>query len=114
MHPWHQSVYTQIFLLLWHTFTSLDSFSYQQSQGQTLQGIQMAAVNAQVFYCACVTTLESIRFEDEFNLFWNKVKQFAEKHKIDEPHLLRRKNIPNRCLIDKAASEHPEKVEEEY
>ena len=31
-HPWHQSVYTQIFLLFRHTFSSLDSFSYQQSQ----------------------------------------------------------------------------------
>ena len=42
------------------------------------------------------------------------MKQFVEKHKIDEPHFLRRKNIPNRYLIDKAASEHPEKAEEEY
>ena len=31
-YPWHQSVYTQIFLLLRDTFSSLDSFSYQQSQ----------------------------------------------------------------------------------
>ena len=43
-----------------------------------------------------------------------KVKQFAEKHKIDEPHLPRRKNIPNRYMIGKAAGEHPENVEEEY
>ena len=54
---------------------------------QTLQGTQMTAVDAQVISRACVTTLESICFENEFNLFWNKVKQFVEKHIIDEPHL---------------------------
>ena len=61
-----------------------------------------------------VTTLESVRSENEFNLFWNNVKQFAEKHKIDEPHLPRRKKIPNRYMIGKAACEHPENVEEVY
>ena len=73
----------------------------------------MKAVNAQYVSRACVTTLQSIRSENEFNLFWNKVKQFGEKHKIDEPHLPRRKNIPNRYVIGKAAGEHLENVEEE-
>ena len=66
------------------------------------------------FSCACVTTLESILSENEFNLFWNKVKQFIKKHKFDEPHLTRRKKILNRCMIGKAAGEHPENVEEEH
>ena len=57
-----------------------------------------------------LTALESIRSENEFNLFWIKIKQFAEKlkikqfvekHKIDEPHLPRRKNIPNHYMIGK-------------
>ena len=74
----------------------------------------MTVVDAQVVSRACVTTLESIRSENEFNLFWKKVKQFAEKHKIDEPHLPRRKNISNRYMIGKASGEHPENVEEEY
>ena len=74
----------------------------------------MTAVDVQVVSRTCVTTLESIRSENEFNLFWKKVKQFAEKHKIDEPHLPRRKNISNRYMIGKASGEHPENVEEEY
>ena len=61
-----------------------------------------------------VFTPELIRSENEFNLLGNKLKQFAEKHKIDEPHLPRRKNIPNRYMIGKASDEHPENVEEEY
>ena len=75
---------------------------------QTLQSTQMTAVNAQIVSRACVATLELIRAENEFKLFWNKVKQFAEKHKTDEPHLPRRKNIPNRYMIRKAAGEHPQ------
>ena len=89
-------------LMLFHT----DNLS------QTLQGTQMTAVDAQVVFCACVTTLESVRSENEFNLYWNNVKQLAEKHKVDEPHLLRRKNTPNCYMICKAAGEHPENVEE--
>ena len=90
-------------LILYHT----DNLS------QTLQGTQMTAVNAQVVSRACVTTFESIRSESEFNLCWNNVKQFAENHKMGQPHL-RRKNIPNRYMIGKAVHEHPEKVEEGY
>ena len=54
----------------------------------------MTAVDAQIVSRACVTTLESIRSGNEFNLFWSKVKQFSEKRKIDEPHLPRRKKHP--------------------
>ena len=39
---------------------------------QTLQGTQMTAVDAQVISRACVTTLESICFENEFNYFGTK------------------------------------------
>ena len=68
--------------------------SHTNNLSQTLQGTQMTAVEAQVISRACVTTLESIRSGNEFNLFWSKVKQFAEKDKIDKPHLPRRKKHP--------------------
>ena len=81
--------------------------SHTDNLSQILQGTQMTAVDAQVVSRACVATLDSIRSENKFNLFRNKVKQFAERHKVDEPHLLRRKNIPNRYMIGKAAGKHP-------
>ena len=56
-----------------------------------LQVTQMTAVDAQVVSRARVTTLKLIRSDNEFNLFWNKVKQFAEKRKVNDPHLPRRK-----------------------
>ena len=80
--------------------------SYTNNLNQTLQGTQMTAVYTQVISRACVTTLELIRSENEFSLFWNKLKQFAEKHKINEPHLLRRKNIPNHYIIGETACKH--------
>ena len=88
--------------------------SHTHNLSQTLQGTQMTAVDAQVISRACVTTLKLIRSENEFNLFWNKVKQFSEKHKIDEPHLLGRKNTPSRYIVGKAAGEHFGNVEAEY
>ena len=62
-------------LILFHT----------KNLSQTLHGTLMTAVDAQVVPRTCVIAVKSIRFENEFNLFWNKGKQFAEKHKIDEP-----------------------------
>ena len=51
--------------------------SHTNNLSQTLQGTMMTAVHGQVVSCACVTTLKSVRIENELNLFWNKVKQFA-------------------------------------
>ena len=68
--------------------------SHTNNLSQTLQGTQMTTVDAQVVPRAYVTTFESIRSGNEFNLFWSKAKQFAEKHKIDEPYLPRRKKHP--------------------
>ena len=68
--------------------------SHTNNLSQTLQGNQMTVVDTQIVSRACVATLESIRSGNEFNLFWSKVKQFAEKHKINEPHLPRRTKHP--------------------
>ena len=86
--------------------------SHTDNLSQKLQAAQITAAHAQVVSRACVTTLESIRSENEFNSFWNNLKQFFEKH--DEPRFLRRENITNCYMVSKAAGEHPENVEEEY
>ena len=107
-------VYTHKFSYCCDIYLAHLILSHTDNLSQTLQGTQKTAVDAQVVPSACVNTLESIRSEIEFSLFWNKVKQFAEKHKIDELHLPRRKNILNRYMIVKATGDHPENVEEEY
>ena len=88
--------------------------AHTDNQNQTLQGTQMTAVDAQVISRACVTILQSLRSEDEFNLFWAKVKQFATAHNVDAPSLYRRRNSPINHMLGKAPGEHPEKVEDDY
>ena len=68
--------------------------AHTDNLNQTLQGTQMTAIDAEVLSRACVTTLQSLRSEDEFNLFWAKVKQFATAHNVDAPSLPRRRNAP--------------------
>ena len=85
--------------------------AHTDNLNQTLQGTQMTAIDAQVISRACVTTLQSLRSEDEFNLFWAKVKQFATAHNVDAPSLPRRRNAPINHMLGKAPGEHPEKVE---
>ena len=63
--------------------------SHTDNLSQTLQGTLITAVDAQVVSRTCVTALKLVCSENDFNLFWNKVKQLAEKRKIDEPHIPR-------------------------
>ena len=88
--------------------------AHTDNLNQMLQGTQMTAIDAQVISRACVTTLQSLRSEDEFNLFWAKVKQFATAHNVDAPSLPRRRNAPIKHMLGKAPGEHPEKVEDDY
>ena len=88
--------------------------AHTDNLNQTLQGTQMMAIDAQVISRACITTLQSLRSEDEFNLFWAKVKQFATAHNVDAPSLPRRRNAPIKHMLGKAPSEHAEKVKDDY
>lgn len=88
--------------------------AHTDNLNQTLQGTQMTAVDAQVISRACVTTLQSLRSEDEFNLFWAKVNQFVTKHNVEAPCLPRRRNPSIKHMLGKAPGEHPEKVEDDY
>ena len=88
--------------------------AHTDNLNQMLQGTQMTAIDAQVISRACVTTLQSLQSEDEFNLFWAKVKQFATAHNVDAPSLPHRRNAPIKHMLGKALGKHPEKVEVDY
>ena len=88
--------------------------AHTDNLNQTLQATQMTAIDAQVISRACVTTLQSLRSEDEFNFFWAKVKQFATAQNVDAPSLHPRRNAPIKHMLGKALGEHPEKVEDDY
>ena len=67
--------------------------SHSNNLSQTLQGIQMTEVDAHVV--SVLLLLLSNEFILTMNLIWNKVKQFAEKHKSDKLHLI--------CCVEKTS-----------
>ena len=81
---------------------------------QTLQGTQMTAIDAQKVSAACVTTLQSIRNESKFNMFWKKVTKFTEDHHVESPSLPRRRSAPIKHFFGKAVAEHPKSVQDDY
>ena len=72
-HPWHQSVYTQIFLRRRHTFSSLDSFSYQQSQSNIAGYDGDSSRWSDCFLCLC--------YYSQISSFWKWIEFILEQSK---------------------------------
>ena len=82
---------------------------------KTLQATQLSAVEAQTIARATVQTLQSLRSEDQFDLFYEKVNQFAEAHDISSPSLPRKRKIPKKIqTYFGAPSHHPESPKDDY
>ena len=67
----------------------------------TLQSTQLTAVDAQVVARATVKILESIRSEQDFELFWAKLNKLVDDHKSEEPKLPRMKKATIKCHFGK-------------
>ena len=83
---------------------------------KTLQATQLSAVDTQRIARNTLSTLESVRSDQNFNLFYEKVKKFAHDHDVDEPSLPRKRKT--RMTIENyfstTESDHPETPEDEY
>jgi len=62
----------------------------------TLQHQSMSAAGGQEIARMTIRTLESIRDDQSFDLFWMKVSQFVTLHKANEPQLPRQRKRPRR------------------
>ena len=86
---------------------------------QTLQSTQHTAIDAQKNARDSVSTLQSIRSDEHFQMFYSKVKSFAEAHDASSPTLPRKRN-PSQRKIDSfyatsnATAHHPATPEDEY
>ena len=83
---------------------------------KTLQATKLSAVDAQRIARNTVSTLESIRYDQNFNLFYEKVKKFARDHNVNEP-LVPRKRKPRMTIenyFSTTESDHPETPGDEY
>ena len=83
---------------------------------KTFQATQLSAVGAQRIARNTVSKLESIHSDQNFNLFYEKVKKFRHNHDVDEPSLPRKRKP--RMTIENCfstiESDHPETPEDEY
>lgn len=80
---------------------------------QTLQQPQLSIVEAHEVAMLTVKTLEKIRTNEDFELFWKNVG-IKKNDNIDVPHLPRKRKAPKRFETGSAPSEFPASVEDYY
>ena len=61
-----------------------------------------------------VRTLESLRTDQNFELFWKKVEKTRDHLDVDEPRLARRRKLPRRFEQGSAPAEFAISPKEEY
>ena len=87
---------------------------------KTLQGTQHTAVEAQKNARDSVATLQSIRDDAHFSLFYAKVEKFSKEHDVGGPKLSRKRNPSQKtiesCYMESGTStpHHPLTPEDDY
>ena len=80
----------------------------------SLQGSSVSANEGQNLMSMTVTTLESVRSEDSFTMFWHKTEQRRQQFGVAEPNLPRQRKVPRRYEIGSSIPEVQTSVEEFY
>ncbi len=80
----------------------------------TLQKKSMSAAEGQLIASMTVQTLNSIRNDTSFDLFWTKVNSFATSKNISEPELPRQRKVPKRYEEGISTGYFPESPKEYY
>lgn len=83
---------------------------------QTLQQSSLSMVEGHGIAMLTVKTLETIRTEDNFTLFWQKLELelIREQLNVDEPQLPRKRKTPKQFEHGNASAEFPVLVEDEF
>ena len=80
----------------------------------TLQKVDISATQGQEVTSMTVQTLISLRSDNNYKLFWEKISHLAEKLEVSEPALPRQRKVPKRLDDGKAAHEYPATAEEHF
>ncbi len=80
----------------------------------TLQKKSMSAAEDQLIASMTVQTLNSIRNDTSFDLFWTKVNSFATSKNISEPELPRQRKVTKRYEEGISTGYFPESPKEYY
>lgn len=86
---------------------------HSDNLSKTLQATQMSAAAGQKIAEMTVTTLQSIRSDENFTLFWEKITKMASNLDVSDAVLPRRRKRPRR-YDDGSEGDFPEKVEDFY
>ena len=70
--------------------------SHTDNLSKTLQHSTLSAAEGQQVATMTVATLQSLRSDDQYNLFWTNVIQKSEQLGVDEPRLPRKRKTPRR------------------
>ena len=81
---------------------------------KTLQHKDISATEGQEVANLSMQTLQRMRDEETFNLFWTMVQQLASKYDVGEPNLPRRRKVPRHLEVGSTEPEHPSSPKEYY
>ena len=81
---------------------------------KALQQADLSAAEGQALASMTVTTLQKLRNQDSFDLFWKKSNDSASKVDVNEPSLPRRRKSPKQFQIGHGEPEFPTSVADLY
>ena len=87
---------------------------HSDNLSKTLQSSKMSASEGQEVAKMTSSTLQSIRSDEEFMLFWSVVSKKASELDIDEPRLSRQRKRPRRFDPGSSIGDFPSTVEDYY
>ena len=87
---------------------------HSDNLSKTLQASSMSAAEGQKVADMTISTLQSIRSDENFQLFWSLINKKASSLDIDEPVLPRQRKRPRRYEDGSSEGDFPESVESLY
>ena len=89
-------------------------FGHSDNLSKTLQHTYISAVEGQSIAQMSIQTLQKLRSESQFDLFWLKINRNATELDIPEPSLPRKRKRPSRFESGNAPPEFPESPKLHY
>lgn len=87
---------------------------HSDNLSKTLQNPLLMASEAQEIAALTCKTLERMRNDESFDLFWQKVLRLQQQHGVREPELPRKRKAPARYEVGAGQGQHPSTVVEVY
>ena len=81
---------------------------------KTLQHTYISAREGKKITELTVKTLQKVRSDDSFDMFWNTVTKRSEELKVNDPCLSRKRQRPARYLLGNAGAEFPADTPQDY